>query len=237
MALSTGKVAGLLAAVLAIALLAFAAGFLLGLSTAHDLSGTRAGAPAGESSNGTGAAAGGATAPGDSAGGDGAAGNRTAGSGGAQPDAVGSDGSDAADGPSDDKAGADGGGDGGSAAGGGNGGDGGADGDGDGGADAADAQGDADGGAAAPAGYQVLAGAHAVEARAHAVARRLSDRGFTAQVVALPAADGPWFRVVLGGYDSLAAAREAAMQVRTEVGLDTLVAPPQPQAANAGPAE
>jgi hypothetical protein len=220
MALSTGKVAGLLAAVLVIALLAFAAGFLLGLSTAHDLSGTRTVAPA-DAGPAVGREAGGQTAADsngaddDRADGDGATGgNGAAGqtvNGGAQPDGVG-----AVNGPGDGSGSKDGA---------------------DAGAGDAGKGGDRGGqGANAPAGYQVLAGAHAVEARAHAVARRLSDRGFAAQVVALQAVDGPWFRVVVGGFDSLAAAREAAMQVRTEVGIDVLVAPPQPQAANAEPA-
>ena len=52
-------------------------------------------------------------------------------------------------------------------------------------------------------------------------------------LVALQAADGPWFQVVVGGFASLARAREAAMQIRTELGIDALVGPPSAQAANA----
>ncbi|MDZ7714386.1 MAG: SPOR domain-containing protein [Rhodovibrio sp.] len=99
------------------------------------------------------------------------------------------------------------------------------------------AAGDGGGGrdAAAVPGYQVLAGVHAVAARADAVARRLAQAGFDAQVVKLDDPGGPWFRVVVGGFDSLPRAREAAMQIRTEVGVDALVGPPPPQAANADP--
>jgi len=216
MGLSTAKVAGLLGAVLLIALLAFTAGFLLGLDTAADLrpaSDSGAGA-----ANGDPAAASGAPAATRSAD-DGDTASPAADAAGA--DAAGADG-DGADGDGADAG--DGQGDTGGANGDGNAGDAPGD-DGDGGGD----------GAAAVPGYQVLAGVHAVAARADAVARRLTQAGFEAQVVKLDDPGGTWFRVVVGGFDSLPRAREAAMQIRTEVGVDALVGPPPPQAANADP--
>jgi hypothetical protein len=217
MALSTGKVAGLLGAVLLIALLAFSAGFLLGLDTAAGLRSTPdtaanagirdpaagSGGPPAPASAGdddtaspaAGTANGVADAPGGSAGGDPGSANGAGEAGEESGDHGGDAGGDA------------------------------------GGSDSSDAPG-GDGAAAVP-GYQVLAGVHAVAARADAMAQRLALAGFAAQVVALDDPGGPWFRVVVGGFDSLARAREAAMQIRTELGVDALVGPPPPQAANA----
>ena len=217
MALSTGKLAGLLGAVLLIALLAFAAGFLLGFDTATGLRSTpddAAAAGPGDPAAGSGAPAaasagdGDATQPGagtpvDDAGGGAPAGGRAAaGQAGSDPGGAKDDG-DAGDEP------------------------------GHGGEDGGDAEG-GDGAAAVP-GYQVLAGVHAVAARADAVTQRLTQAGFAAQVVALDDPGGRWFRVVVGGFDSLARAREAAMQIRTELGVDALVGAPPAQAANADP--
>lgn len=217
MALSTGKLAGLLGAVLLIALLAFAAGFLLGLDTATGPRSTpddAAAAGPGDPAAGSGAPAaapsagdGDTTEPAAGTPADAAGGGAAAGQAGGDPGGANDDG-DAGDEP----------------------GDGGDDGGDDGGGDAEGGD-----GAAAVPGYQVLAGVHAVAARADAVTQRLTQAGFAAQVVALDDPGGPWFRVVVGGFDSLPRAREAAMQIRTELGVDALVGPPPAQAANADP--
>jgi len=213
MALSTGKVAGLLGAVLLIALLAFSAGFLLGLDTA---SGLRATPDAPAAAGPVDPAAGSGAPPAPASAGDGDTASPAAGTGNGAADAAGgSAGGDPGRANGDGEAGEDGGDAGGDA----------------GGADSSDAP-DGEGAAAVP-GYRVLAGVHAVAARADAVAQRLTLAGFAAQVVALDDPGGPWFRVVVGGFDSLARAREAAMQIRTELGVDALVGPPPPQAANA----
>ena len=200
MGLSTGKVAGLLGAVLLIALLGFTAGFLLGLDTAAYLR------PASDSGAGAGngdpaAASGAPVAPRSADDGDTPSPAGANGGGSAE----GADAADKSVGDSGD--------------------------DGDGGTDGKSAR---DGAAAVP-GYQVLAGVHAVSVEADAVARRLTQAGFDAQVVKLDDPEGPWFRVVVGGFDSLPQAREAAMQILTELGVDALVGPPPPQAANADP--
>jgi hypothetical protein len=218
MALSTGKLAGLLGAVLLIALLAFAAGFLLGLDTATGPRSTpddAAAAGPGDPAAGSGAPAaapsagdGDTTEPAAGTPADAAAGGAPAGGGAAAGQAGGDPGGANDDGDAGGEPG-------------------------DGGDDSGDAEG-GDGAAAVP-GYQVLAGVHAVAARADAVTQRLTQAGFAAQVVALDDPAGPWFRVVVGGFDSLARAREAAMQIRTELGVDALVGPPPAQAANADP--
>ncbi|MBK1667154.1 hypothetical protein CKO28_03730 [Rhodovibrio sodomensis] len=205
MALSHGKIAGLLGAVLLIALLAFAAGFLLGLSTAADLGDTAqdagsasspavAAVPDGRADGDAGAAGAGPKAPdGAAASHDTAAGNDGA---SASPSAPADD--TEPDGPGAPEPG---------------------------GGAAVDA---------GPTGYSVQAGEHAVAARATAAANRLIAAGFAARVVQLGSPDGPWFRVVVDGFDSRARAAEAAMQIRTELGVDALIAPPPAQAANAG---
>ena len=234
MALSNGKIVGLLGAVLLIALLAFAAGFLLGLSTAADLGqSASARAPGNAATTGSGATGSGETgsgATGSGATGSGATGSGATGSGGSGSDASGdlpaAPAPSAAASGSEDAGGADG--SPAAEAGSGAGGDGAAEDD-----SRAPSGGDGQAGAVPAAGYRVLAGEHAVEAPAAAAARRLTDHGFAAEVVALEAADGPWFQVVVGGFASLARAREAAMQIRTELGVDALVGPPSAQAANA----
>jgi hypothetical protein len=216
MALSNGKIAGLLGAVLLIALLAFAAGFLLGLSSAAGLRGSAAsGAPANAVAPDAAAAGSGGVAGADGRDGSDAAAPASAPNGGDGPDAAAPDGSGDEGAPAAEGEGASGGGqaDGGQADGG---------------------PGEDGGGGQAP-GYSVLAGEHAVEARAAAAAKRLTDGGFAAEVVALEAANGPWFQVVVGGFGSLQLAREAAMQIRTEIGVDGLVGLPPAQAANADP--
>jgi hypothetical protein len=213
MALSTGKLVGLLGAVLLIALLAFSAGFLLGLDTAAGLRST----PDPATNAGTRDPTAGSGAPAAPASdGDGDTASPAAGTGNGAADAAGGPaGGDRGRANGDGEAGDESGDDGGDA----------------GGADSSDAAGGE--GAAAVPGYRVLAGVHAVAARADAVAQRLTLAGFAAQVVALDEPGAPWFRVVVGGFDSLARAREAAMQIRTELGVDALVGPPPPQAANA----